>query len=73
MAILVANQPLDFPKINEQMKASAAQGMDAKLAAVLGDELTPADAPAYSEGETFGAKVPADKTALAIVLQIGKR
>lgn len=73
MAILVANQPLDFPKINEQMKASAAQGMDAKLAAVLGDELTPADAPAYSEGETFGAKVPADKTALAIVLQIDKR
>lgn len=73
MAILVANQPLDYPKINEAMKANAAQGLDAKLAAVLGEELLPADAPAYSEGETFGAKAAAAKTALAIVLQIDKR
>ncbi len=73
MAILVANQPLDYPKINEAMKANAVQGLDAKLAAVLGDELTEADAPAYSEGETFGAKVPAERNTLAIVLQIDKR
>lgn len=73
MAILVANQPLDYPKINEAMKANAVQGLDAKLSAVLGDELTEADAPAYSEGETFGAKVPAERNTLAIVLQIDKR
>lgn len=73
MAILVANQPLDYPKINAAMKASTAQGLDAKLAAVLGDELTPAGDPAYSEGETFGAKAPATKNALAIVLQIDKQ
>ncbi len=73
MAILVANQPLDYPKINEAMKANAAQGLDAKLAAVLGDELTAADTPSYSEGETFGAKAPAEKNALAIVLQIDKQ
>lgn len=72
MAILVANQPLDYPKINEAMKANSAKGLDAKLAAVLGDELTPADGPAYMEGETFGAKTAARKNALAIVLQIDK-
>ncbi len=73
MAIVVANQPLDFPKINEAMKANPAKGMDAKLAAVLGDELTGANAPTYSEGETFGAKVAAQKNALAIVLEIEKK
>lgn len=73
MAILVANQPLDYPKITEAMNASAAQGLDAKLAAALGDELTGADTPAYAEGETFGAKAPATKNTLAIVLQIDKR
>jgi hypothetical protein len=73
MAILVANQPMDYPKINDAMKASPAQGLDAKLAAVLGDELTAADAPTYTEGETFGAKAPAETNTLAIVLQIDKR
>jgi C1A family cysteine protease len=73
MAILVANQPMDYPKINDAMKASPAQGLDAKLAAVLGDELTAAYAPTYTEGETFGAKAPAEKNTLAIVLQIDKR
>ncbi|HRN38455.1 MAG TPA: hypothetical protein PLL18_16230, partial [Flavobacteriales bacterium] len=72
MAILVANQPLDYPKINEAMKANGAQGLDAKLAAVLGDELTAADVPTYTEGETFGAMVSAQKNTLAIVLQIDK-
>lgn len=73
MAILVANQPLDYPKINEAMKASTAQGLDAKLTAVLGDELIDAGTPAYSQGETFGAKAPAVKNTLAIVLQIDKQ
>ncbi|MEO8734025.1 MAG: hypothetical protein ABI373_06815 [Flavobacteriales bacterium] len=73
MAVLVANQPLDYPKINAAMKANPAQGLDAKLASVLGNELTAADAPSYSEGETFGAKCPAEKNTLAIVLDIDKR
>lgn len=73
MAILVANQPLDYPKLNEAMKANPAQGLDAKLSAVLGNELTAAEAPAYSEGETFGAKAPAEKNTLAIVLRIDKQ
>ena len=73
MAILVANQPLDYPKINEAMKANSAQGLDAKLAAVLGKELIDAGTPTYSEGETFGAKAPAEKNTLAIVLEIEKQ
>lgn len=73
MAILVANQPLDYPKINEAMKASGAKGLDAKLVAVLGDELIDANTPVYSQGETFGAKAPASRNTLAIVLEIEKR
>jgi hypothetical protein len=73
MAIVVANQPLDYPKLNEAMKANSAKGLEAKLAAVLGNELISSDAPAYTEGETFGAKTPASKTTLAIVLAIDKQ
>ncbi|MFT3885556.1 MAG: C1 family peptidase [Flavobacteriales bacterium] len=73
MAILVTNQPFDYPKINEQLKSNAAKGLDAKLAAVLGNELTPANEPTYSEGETFGADAPAQRNALAIVLEIEKK
>ena len=73
MAILVANQPLDYPKINEAMKSNSAQGLDAKLAAVLGDELTGANDATYAEGETFGVNSPATKNTLAVVLEIGKR
>ena len=73
MAILVADQPLDYPKINAAMKANAAQGLDAKLAAVVGNELIDAGTPTYSEGGTFGAKTPAEKTTLAIVLKIEKQ
>ena len=73
MAILVADQPLDYPKINAAMKANAAQGLDAKLAAVVGNELIDAGTPTYSEGGTFGAKAPAEKTTLAIVLKIEKQ
>lgn len=72
MAILVTNQPFDYPKINELLKGNSAQGLDAKLAAVIGDELTGADTPAYTEGETFGASCPAQRNALAIVLEIDK-
>lgn len=73
MAILVANQPLDYPKINEAMKTSPAQGLDAKLAAVLGKELIDAGTPTYSEGGTFGAKAPADRTTMALVLEVDKQ
>lgn len=73
MAIVVANQPLDYPKLNEAINASKADGLEAKLAAALGNELTAADAPSYTQGETFGAKVRAERTALAIVLQIDKQ
>lgn len=73
MAVLVANQPLDYPKINAAMKASPAQGLDAKLAAVLGDELLDAAAPHYAGGETFSAKAAASRNMLGIVLQIEKR
>ena len=73
MAILVSNQPFDYPRINEQMKAGTAQGLDAKLSAVLDDELTPADTPTYSAGGTFGASTPATANALAIVIEVEKR
>lgn len=72
MAIVVANQPLDYPKLNQAMNASNARDLEAQLTAALGAELTDAAAPSYSQGETFGAKVRADRTALAIVLQIDK-
>jgi C1A family cysteine protease len=73
MAILVTNQPFDYPKINEMLKANTARSLDEKLAAVLGNELTAADGPTYSEGETFGATAPATRNALAIVLEIDKQ
>lgn len=73
MAIVVANQPLDYPKLNQAINASNAQGLEAKLAAAMGNELTDASAPSYSQGETFGAKVRAERTALAIVLEIDKQ
>lgn len=73
MAILVANQPLDYPKINAALSAAPAKGLDAKLAMVLGDELMAADEVTYTEGEVFGAKCPSTKNALAVVLEIAKR
>ena len=73
MAILIANQALDYPRINEGMKANGARGLNAKLEAVLGGELAPGDGAQYSQGATFGASAPANTNALAIVLEIGKR
>ncbi|HEY0978696.1 MAG TPA: C1 family peptidase [Flavobacteriales bacterium] len=73
MALLITNQPFDYPKVNEQLKAAPGGTMNAKLEGVLGQELIPADAPVYSQGGTFGAKVPATRNAMAIVLEIDKR
>ncbi len=73
MSILVTNQPFDYPKLNDRLKADPAKTLDGKLMAVLGEELTAADAPSYSQGETFGADVAATRNALAIVLEIDKR
>lgn len=73
MAILVSNQPFDYPRINDQMKANAAQGLDAKLAAVLGEELTGSTSVTYTQGETFSASAPTTANALAIVLELEKR
>lgn len=73
MAIVVANQPIDYPKLNQAMNAQQEAGLDAKLAAALGDELTPGTEPRYTEGETFGATVTARKNALAIVLMVDKQ
>lgn len=73
MAIVVGNQALDYPRINEAMKANGARGLDAKLAAVLGDELVGADAATYTQGRTFGANASAARNALAIIIEVEKR
>lgn len=73
ISILVADQPLDFPKINAAMTQSTAQGLDAKLAAALGDELGAAESFSYSEGETFGVRGPTQRPSLAVVLKIDKK
>ncbi len=73
MAILVANQAFDYPRINESMKANSAQGLNAKLEAVLGAELTAASGVQYAQGTTFGATAPANANALAIVIEVEKR
>ncbi len=71
MAVLVTNQPFDYPKLNEAMLASPAQGLDAKLKAVLGEELS-ANVQ-FKDGETIGAVSDAGKNALAIILELEKR
>ncbi len=73
MAILVYNQPVNFPQLNEVMKTNAGKGLDAKLSAALGTELMNADGLTYSEGATFGAAGPASSNAVAFVLRIDKR
>jgi len=71
MAVLVTNQPFDYPKLNEAMLASTAKGLNAKLKAVLGEELS-ADV-RFSDGQTVGATSEAGKNALAVVLELEKR
>lgn len=73
MAILVYNQPVNYPQVNEVMKQNAAKGLEAKLTAALGNELMNADGLTYSEGATFGASGPAGSNAVAFVLKIDKR
>ena len=73
MAILIYNQPVNFPQLNEVMKTNTAKGLDAKLSAALGTELMNADGLTYSEGSTFGAAGPANSNAVAFVLRIDKR
>ncbi len=50
-----------------------AKGLEAKLAATLGNELMPAEALSYQQGPTFGASGPASANAVAFVLKIDKR
>lgn len=73
MTILVYNQAIDFTKLDAALKASVAKGMDAKLNAVLGNELSDANSLTYTQGWTFGASGPASKAAMAVVLEIEKR
>lgn len=71
MAVLVTNQPFDYPKLNEAMLTSPAQGLEAKLKAVLGKELSASVQ--YKDGETIGASSSDGGNALAIVLELEKR
>ncbi|HNO06991.1 MAG TPA: hypothetical protein PKK49_17040, partial [Flavobacteriales bacterium] len=73
MAIVVYNQPVDYPKVNEAMKQNPTKGLGAKLSAVLGTELMGADGLTYTEGATFGASGPASSNAVAFVLEVTKR
>ena len=73
MAILVTNQPFDYPSIQEGMRESNVEGLESGLPQVLGTELLSADLPTYTEGETFGATAAATTNALAIILQIDKQ
>jgi hypothetical protein len=70
MAVLVTNQPFDYPKLNERLLASKAVGLAAKLSEVLGDELS-TDVQ-FTDGETIGASSQGGN-ALAIVLELDKR
>jgi len=70
MAVLVTNQPFDYPKLNERLLASKAVGLAAKLSEVLGDELS-TDVH-FTDGTTIGAS-SSGGNALAIVLELEKR
>ncbi len=71
MAVVVYNQPVDYRRLNEQLKASAARGLAAKLQDVLGAELS--TGVRFTDGETIGAAGPADRNAVAVVLELEKR
>ncbi|WKZ67656.1 MAG: C1 family peptidase [Flavobacteriales bacterium] len=73
MAILVANQPLDYPLINQRMMAAGGAGLAQRLEAALGEELMPGEQAAYRAGETFGLSAPASHNAVAVILEIEKR
>lgn len=73
MTILVYDQAIDFEKLDAALKASTVSGMDAKLSAVLGNELADAGTLTYTQGRTFGASGAASRSAMALVLEIEKR
>jgi hypothetical protein len=74
MAILVYNQPIDFPAIDKQMKGSAAIGLDEKLGAVLGNELMdPAEVTYTAADGSFGAQCQASRNAVAFVIEVEKK
>jgi hypothetical protein len=74
MAILVYNQPIDFPTVDKQMKANPATGLDGKLAAVLSDELIdPANVNYTAADGSFGASCDASRNAVALVIEVEKR
>ncbi|HRD54619.1 MAG TPA: C1 family peptidase [Flavobacteriales bacterium] len=73
MAILVANQPMDYPAINKRMNEAKSGGLAEALAAVMGQELLPETEAQYTAGETFGVKAPAARNALALVIEVEKR
>lgn len=71
MAIVVANQPFDYPMINDGMNSSSATGLEGKLQDVLGTELS--DDVSYRSGSTFGAQAEADgNNAIAFIIQMNK-
>jgi hypothetical protein len=71
MAVLVTNQPFDYPELNKAMLASTAQGLDAKLKDVLGEELN--TEVRFTDGETIGAVSDGGRNALVIILELEKR
>ncbi|MCB9169408.1 MAG: peptidase C1 [Flavobacteriales bacterium] len=75
MAIVVFDQPIDFNKINTELNASGAQGLEVRLSDVLDNELVPADRVDYREGDTFGAScsLAPGQNAIAMVIEIDKR
>lgn len=73
MAIMVANQPMDYPAINERMKQRGNTGLASALPAVLGNELLAENDAQYGAGETFSVKAPATRNAIAVVIEIEKR
>jgi hypothetical protein len=74
MAILVYNQPIDFPTVDKQMKANPATGLDGKLAAVLSDELIdPTNVNYTAVDGSFGASCDASRNAVALVIEVEKR
>ncbi len=73
MAILVTNQPFDYPTITKEMNARKASGLATALPLVLGNELLDAASATYAQGETFGVEAPTSTNALAVVLEIEKR
>jgi hypothetical protein len=72
-AILVANQPMNYPTIDQRMKENKAGGIAKALPSVLGAELLPEDAARYTAGETFGTQAPASHNALALIIEVEKR